>query len=157
MGCTDPRFTTGFFGPVNLQPPFYSYPAYPPYTYPVVLGEQPPPVQVEEAEPPAPTIFERRAKTAPVPAPAAAEPRGQNYLEQNGTAAERESVPTVLIFRDGHQLEVLNYAIVGQTLYDLGAFVAHKIPLSDLNLKATIKVNQERGVDFTPPASTPID
>jgi len=165
MGCTDTRFTSGFYypdgqdrGPVNLQPPFYSYPAYAPYTYPVVVGEPPaPPVQVEEPEPPAPTIFERRAQSAPVPAHPTADPRGQHYVEQNGTARDREQVPTVLIFRDGHQTEVLNYAIVGQTLYDLGTFVAHKIPLADLNLKATIKANQERGVEFSPPAPNPVD
>ena len=45
-----------------------------------------------------------------------------------------------------------NYAIVGPTLYDLGTFVAHKIPLAELNLKATIQANDDRGVEFSVPA-----
>ena len=68
-------------------------------------------------------------------------------------ADARQQIPVVLIYRDGHEQEVSNYAIIGQTLYDLGTFVAHKIPLADLNLKATIKANDDRGVEFTVPAS----
>jgi hypothetical protein len=60
---------------------------------------------------------------------------------------------TVLVFKDGHQSEVLNYAIVGDTLFDLGAGRARKIRLADLDLPATGKANDERGVDFQIPAS----
>jgi hypothetical protein len=66
--------------------------------------------------------------------------------------AERtEASPaTVLVFRDQHKQEVQNYAIVGQTLWTFGARTA-KIPLSDLDLPATTKANDERGVDFRVP------
>jgi hypothetical protein len=60
---------------------------------------------------------------------------------------------TVLVFKDGHQSDVLNYAIVGDTLFDLGAGRTHKILLADLDLPATHKANDERGVDFQIPAS----
>jgi hypothetical protein len=60
---------------------------------------------------------------------------------------------TVLVFKDGHQSEVLNYAIVGDTLFDLGAGRTRKILLTDLDLPATHKANDERGVDFQIPAS----
>lgn len=60
---------------------------------------------------------------------------------------------TVLIFKDGHQSDVLNYAIVGDTLFDLGAGRTRKIRLADLDLPATHKANDERGVDFQIPAS----
>ena len=34
----------------------------------------------------------------------------------------------------------------------IGTFVAQKIPLADLNLKATLKANDDRGVEFSLPA-----
>jgi hypothetical protein len=60
---------------------------------------------------------------------------------------------TVLVFRDQHQLEVQNYAIVGQTLWNFSPQRTERIPLSQLDLAATIKANDERGVDFRLPAS----
>ncbi len=61
---------------------------------------------------------------------------------------------TVLVFKDGHKSDVLNYAIVGDALFDLGAGRTHKILLADLDLPATHKANDDRGVDFQIPAST---
>jgi hypothetical protein len=60
---------------------------------------------------------------------------------------------TVLIFRDQHQQEVQNYAIVGQTLWNFAPQHTQKIPLSELDLPATAKANDERGVDFRVPAA----
>jgi hypothetical protein len=60
---------------------------------------------------------------------------------------------TVLVFKDGHQSDVLNYAIVGDTLFDFAEGRTRKILLADLDLKATQKANDDRGVDFQiPPA-----
>jgi hypothetical protein len=69
--------------------------------------------------------------------------------------AERTEVPpaTVLVFRDQHKQEVRNYAIVGQTLWSFGTQRTEKIPLSDLDLPATTKVNDEHGVDFRLPGA----
>jgi hypothetical protein len=58
---------------------------------------------------------------------------------------------TVLVFKDGHQLEVANYAIVGSTLFDLTEGHRRKIPLSELDLMATAKQNDDRGIDFQVP------
>ena len=55
--------------------------------------------------------------------------------------------PTVLVFRDGHKLEVSNYAIMGQTLYVFDTRT-QKIALSDLDVPATVKANDDRGVEF---------
>jgi len=68
---------------------------------------------------------------------------------------EREVLPideTTLIFRDGHKQQVTNYAVMGPTLY---VFDAHKrrIPLQDLDVPATIKANDDRGVEFRIPNS----
>ncbi len=60
--------------------------------------------------------------------------------------------PTVLIFRDQHKQEVQNYAIVGQTLWNFAPQRTEKIPLSDLDIPATTKVNEDRGVSFRLPA-----
>jgi hypothetical protein len=59
--------------------------------------------------------------------------------------------PTVLVFRDGHQQEVTNYAIMGQTVYVFDKRT-QKIALTDLDVAATIKLNDDRGVDFHLPA-----
>jgi hypothetical protein len=58
--------------------------------------------------------------------------------------------PTVLVFRDGHQQEVTNYAIMGQTVYVFDNRT-QKIALTDLDVAATIKLNDDRGVDFHVP------
>lgn len=60
---------------------------------------------------------------------------------------------TVLVFRDQHKQDVRNYAIVGQTLWNFSQQRTEKIPLSDLDLPATAKANDERGLTFRVPAS----
>ena len=65
-----------------------------------------------------------------------------------------EAAPaTVLVFRDQRKREVQNYAIVGQTLWNFAPQHTEKIPLSDLDLPATTKANDERGVDFRLPGA----
>jgi hypothetical protein len=60
----------------------------------------------------------------------------------------------VLVFKDGRQSQVLNYAIVGETLYDLSDGRAKKVALAELDVSATEKQNDERGVDFRVPAAS---
>jgi hypothetical protein len=70
---------------------------------------------------------------------------------------DREKLPatpdlaTVLVFRDQRIQEVKNYAIVGKTLVVIADERQRKIPLADLDLDATTKLNEERGVDFQLP------
>ncbi len=61
---------------------------------------------------------------------------------------------TVLVFKDGHKSDVVNYAIVGDTLFDFGDGRTRKILLADLDLPATQKANDDRGVDFQIPANS---
>ena len=61
--------------------------------------------------------------------------------------------PTVLVFKDGHQLEVQNYAVIGDQLYDLTPGHRRKIALAELDLIATAKQNDDRGIDFELPIS----
>jgi len=60
---------------------------------------------------------------------------------------------TVLVFKDGHRADVVNYAIVGDTLFDFAGDRTHKILLADLDLAATRRINDEQGVEFKLPAS----
>ncbi|MCU1272000.1 MAG: hypothetical protein JWN74_3294 [Acidobacteriaceae bacterium] len=64
---------------------------------------------------------------------------------------------TVLVFKDGHQQEISNYAIVGNTLYDLSDGRSKKVQLADLNLTATVKENDQRGVEFQLPTATALN
>ena len=75
---------------------------------------------------------------------------------RDGSAADANAKPvdpTVLVFLDGHQQEVTNYAIMGQTVYVFDSRT-QKIALTDLDVAATIKVNDDRGVDFHVPPHT---
>jgi len=64
---------------------------------------------------------------------------------------------TILVFKDGHQSTVMNYAIVGSTLYDLSDGRAKKVALAELDLPATVKQNDERGVEFRLPAGVRVN
>jgi outer membrane murein-binding lipoprotein Lpp len=58
---------------------------------------------------------------------------------------------TVLVFRDGHKTEAVNYAIVGQTLWIYTETDSKKMPLADLDVAATKSANSDRGVTFQVP------
>jgi hypothetical protein len=60
--------------------------------------------------------------------------------------ATDDSPATVFIFKDGHQIETHNFAIMGQTLYDFSSSNLRKVQLSDLDAAATIKANDDRGI-----------
>jgi hypothetical protein len=65
--------------------------------------------------------------------------------------SKTEIQPTELVFRDKHTEEVQNYAIVGQTFWILNNDKARKIPIAQLDIPATQKANEDRGVDFQLP------
>jgi len=60
---------------------------------------------------------------------------------------------TVLVFHDQHREEVSNYAIVGQTLWSFSGQRTKKIPLAGLDIVATQKANDDRGVAFHAPGT----
>ena len=81
----------------------------------------------------------------------ASTPLPTNRQAPPDTAKANISDPTVLVFRDQHREEIRNYAVVGRTLWVFNEDRAKKIPLTDLDVPATIKVNDDRGVDFNVP------
>jgi len=83
--------------------------------------------------------------------PRSAPPQQAQAQAPPAPAAEQE--PTTLVFRDGHKQDVKNYAIIGETLWAFGPKGTHKIPLSELDLDSTRKLNDDRGVDFVLPKS----
>jgi hypothetical protein len=116
-----------------------------------------------------PTIFDRRGSGAASYIPPVSAPPAHARTEHARTETEKDApaepsyskpdppeppqIPTTLVFKDGHQLEIENYAIVSQTLYDLTPGHSRKIALSDLDLPATEKQNDDRGVTFQLPPS----
>lgn len=59
---------------------------------------------------------------------------------------EDKTPATVFIFKDGHQMETKNYAIMGGTLFDFSGKMLKKVQLDDLDSAATVKANDDRGV-----------
>jgi hypothetical protein len=76
------------------------------------------------------------------------DPRSAN--EPQGTPL---TPATVLVFRDQHEKEIENYAIIGQTLWNFAPQHTEKIPLADLDLQATTKANDDRGITFRVPTA----
>ena len=61
---------------------------------------------------------------------------------------------TVLVFLDKRIQEVKNYAIANEMVVVFDDHRTKKIPLADIDLAATMKLNDERGVDFAVPSPT---
>jgi hypothetical protein len=65
--------------------------------------------------------------------------------------------PAVIVFRDGHTEEVAKYMIQGETLFTNADYWStgswtRKIPLSDVDIPASLKLNKERGTKFNLPS-----
>lgn len=140
---------------------------YYPYAYPPDDStnysdqQQQQPTEQAAPEAPAPTIFENRPGYTAPPiksyqhsiSPAVQTANADPTADSGERSSAADPQPTtILVFRDGHQLEIGNYAIVGDTLYNIaGGNDTHKILLADLDLDKTIKANQERGYVFRLP------
>jgi hypothetical protein len=150
------RFVSPFFGGVIAAP--YAYPIYGNDGYEDDSGNGPDEQEDYRGDP---TVFDRRG-------PGSGDPAGQQNQDQNQdedyrTARPSEPAPqpvvaeqpsTVLVFKDGRRLEISNYAIAGSTLYNLSDGLPRKVALAELDLPATVKQNDDRGVDFQLPAGT---
>lgn len=78
--------------------------------------------------------------------------RSQQNSGQSTTAEIRAE--TVLVYRDGHTEQVQSYAIVGKTIWIFDESRARKIALSELDLPATRRDNEDRGIEFVLPSSS---
>lgn len=73
------------------------------------------------------------------------------------TAPAKEMRPAVLVYRDGHSEEVSSYSIIGKVMYTKSDYWSNgawtrTIQIADLDVPATLKQNQERGVKFELPS-----
>jgi hypothetical protein len=165
-----PPFSHPFQPAIFLGTPWfadYEPAAVPPQVVPVIV------VQTEPAaEPP-------REEIKPA-APLLIEWQGDRYVrfsdtDQRGSEAQadyakvapvkghasqpqaRELPPAALVFHDGHREEVRDYAIVRSVIYARGnywsdGYWTKAIPISALDLPATMRANDERGILFTLPS-----
>lgn len=82
-------------------------------------------------------------------------PGGAPAEAQNAAPAAppEPQIPTVLVYRDGRQVEIQNYAISGQTVWVFGDQITRKIAVADLDVAKTKQLNDKRGVEFDVPES----
>ena len=154
---TRPEHHHNFFPNRSFGTPVYAVPYYVPVEVEVPVDD----TMEHQAVPQeqylgGPTLFDRRgsgaaAAVAP-PEPVRQEPETEAAAAPAVQAAPVADRPdTLLIFKDGHHIEVQNYAIIGDMLYDMTPGHSHKVLLADLDLDATTKQNDERGIDFRLP------
>ena len=79
--------------------------------------------------------------------------------QKNAVQPPRELPPAVLVFHDGRKEEVSEYTIMNGTIYSKADYWTtgswtRKIQIADLDVPATLKINQERGLKFVLPASS---
>lgn len=66
-------------------------------------------------------------------------------------AAKDDGPNATLVFRDGLQLSVKNYAISGDTIWVMDDHNPKKVPLAKIDIAATQKINDQNGVEFKIP------
>lgn len=103
-----------------------------------------------------PAVYDRGAWYREGPPPRYAPPEAPSARKETAVAPEptvtvAPQPATVLVYKDGHKMEVQNYAIFGDTLFDFSGDRSHKIQLADLDLTATRKTNDDRGIEFRIP------
>jgi hypothetical protein len=143
-----PTFSPFYFGSYGYPGyyPDYSYAtldSYPAYNYSPAYSAQNDIARqqqdIDRLEDEVARLREEREAQAAVPPKPQAESKSE------------PSIPTLLVFRDRHTQEVQNYAVVGETLWIFSEQRARKLPLSWLDIDATAKANDERGVQFQVP------
>ena len=151
---------------IPVYVPVYSYPVYsdigdyqltnedayiPSYARPQPYDQSSYQQPAQQPQAPGPTVMEQGYQPQPVQT-ATATPPSTPAVSSQSQLTDQSSEPqpeTVLVFKDGHVMEIGNYVIVGSTLYNLsGAYRQYKIALADLDLDATVKANEDRGTEF---------
>lgn len=130
---------------------------------------EPEPAPAAQSAPAPATV---QVKAEPVPDPVLLELRGNQWVKVESftsvlpaapvnaplpQAAARQSAPAVIVYRDGHSEELSSYSIIGPVIYTKGDYWSsgnwtRKIQIADLDLPATLKQNQDRGVKFELPS-----
>jgi hypothetical protein len=113
-------------------------------------GSQPAPQQADYGD----QLVNDYGPAAPQMAANAPPPFRPAYQEQTEFAPVHPQPITTLIFKDGRPpVKVQNYALTPSTLYALDGESRKEIPLSLLDVPATVTANRDAGVDFALPIS----
>lgn len=139
----------------SASPLFYAYPYPVPYAVDDGAGEDVDPPESDSNYQGGPTVFDRRGSGARSYIPPIDDASNSRSAEptDDATSDPEPADPTLLVFKDGRKMEVGNYAIVGATLFDLTPGHPRKIALAELDLEATRKQNDDRGIIFQLPPS----
>jgi len=105
------------------------------------------------------------SQTGKASAPAAAESPSNTPSAATSTTARRaepsepdnELPAAVLVFRDGHKEQIRKYTVVGSIIYTNADYWTtgswtRKIQVSELDVPATLRLNQEEGAKFSLPS-----
>jgi hypothetical protein len=75
--------------------------------------------------------------------------------QQRGAPAQDEGVqqttpqvPITLVLRNGQQIQVQNYAVMGQIFWDFTTQPARKIPVSSIDIAASTRATEATGAEF---------
>jgi hypothetical protein len=164
-----------FYGAPYLYSDYYDlygfdYPAPPPATHPAPAPQVAPAPQIQiKNEPLADSaLLELRGNTwvhvndfsensgrASTPAHRSAVSKETPQVQS--PVVSKEMPPAVLVYRDGHTEDVSSYSIIGPIIYTDADYWTdgkwtRKIQIADLNIPATLKQNQQRGVKFDLPS-----
>src|SRR5579864_589953 len=168
--------------PPYFYPDFYPYdesdygPAAPPTPPVQLVVPQPPQPPAPAASPVEPLLLENHngqwvrvptgsemptipQSTKPDSATAKASTPNAGFVEPPEAAAPPPPAlpPAVIVFRDGHTEEVAKYMIQGVDLYTKADYWStgswtRKIPLAELDIPASLKLNKDRGTKFNLPS-----
>jgi hypothetical protein len=93
----------------------------------------------------------------PATTPAAATKSKSKTADANAAAQPEEKLPpAILIFRDGHREQISRYTIINKTIATKSDYYAsgswtRNIPVTDLNIPATLQANHDANTKFALP------
>jgi len=153
--------------PFGRSPFFYGYGA--PYFY--SDDYEPYDLQYARSEPAPQPASVIQASPEPLPEPVLLELHGsqwvkvtnfgetsQQALNPSSQSASATPMPAaVLVYRDGHIEEISSYSIIDRVMYTKSDYYSsgswtRAIQIADLDIPATLKQNQQRGVKFDLPS-----
>jgi hypothetical protein len=123
---------------------------------------------------PSPLPIQVQVKTEPLPDPVLLELHGSRWVKvaNFGESSDRALTvempadshakakplpPAIIVYRDGHTEELSSYSIIGGSIHaksnywTTGAWT-RTIPVADLDIPATLRQNEQRGVNFELPS-----
>jgi hypothetical protein len=169
-----------FLGGYGFPPYFYTdsetETIEPPPAQIIVLPAAPAAVSAQPAKPSESLLLERHGDTwvrisasgdsHPVAGDRPADPAAYAAANLVTTASRRadaamlsaEIPSAILVFRDGHTEQIRKYVIVASILYTSSDYWStgswtRKVPIAELNVPETLKLNQQRGAKFSLPSS----